>query len=123
MKKVVTFVVVLGVGVAIALYRHDEDKQTVYNDIQEVIEQLEVYPANAEYLDELLAREHRLAFDAAYTPGSRRRAAELDEELYLTTLFDAMIKDADRSGKTDVRNQLQQVRDLLLAVEEDEEAA
>ena len=96
--------------------RNDADRETL-EAMQELISELDVYPANREYLDGLLTREHKEAFSSSYSAGSRHRPARFDQSKYVQELFDAMIRDCDSRKKQDLAEALRTLKQVtLLAV-------
>ncbi|RJP35062.1 MAG: hypothetical protein C4547_10135 [Phycisphaerales bacterium] len=63
MKKVAVIVAVIAIGVAVRLSSRSDDSDVVLAEVKELIAGLETYPKSAEYLDAMLEREHRIAFD------------------------------------------------------------
>ena len=90
MRRVGWIVLIIVVFVGFKLWNWRSDSADVLADMKEVIARLDVDEADAEYLDELLEREHSVAFEAAYDTGSRRRGASFDEEKYLAGVLERM---------------------------------
>lgn len=104
--RVVGFVGVLGVLVWMSSGRRNSASKEVLAEMQDGIKQLPAYPANAEYLDKLLEREHAKAFDEAYDAGSRRRSAKFDADKYRTMVLEGMAKECAKSGRGEAAEQL-----------------
>lgn len=101
------FAAFVGLMVWLQFSRKGDADKELLADMKTVISDLDVYPQNATYLDELLEREHRLAFETSYTMGGRRRRARFDEAKYVEQLFGGMLADCRRRGKTEVAESLQ----------------
>ncbi len=120
MRKLAAIALVLGIFVWVKLSDRSRADSAVLAEMQQLIQELDAYDANAEYMDELLQREHTYALAAAYAMGTRRQAASLDHMKYFERLLDGMIEDAGFERKPEVADELQGLRMILLATAEQE---
>ena len=117
MKKVAIFLVFIGVVVFLKIRNQSDDSAQVLSDMKELISSLEVYDANAEFLDRSVERRHMKAFDDAYEMGRRRRRTTFDEDKYIQDMLTMMVKDCNQANKRDLAATLVAVREELLAKE------
>lgn len=113
-------VVIISVGVYSRFNRKNEAEGEVHGQMQEMISKLPEYPANREYLDELLKREHHNAFEAAFTMGGRRTRSKFDWNKYTTTLMDRMCGQCAKDKKKELAVSLRSLEKILNAAMEAE---
>ncbi len=117
MKRLLVILVLAAVFVGVKVSRRGGSQSKVLHDMRAIIEGLDTYEENADYLDALLVRHHPLAFDKAYDLGGRRRSATFDDELYLDTIFHNMVKECREDGGFGVCQELGQLRDELVPLQ------
>jgi hypothetical protein len=122
-KRIVIGGVLLVALVCLTLYRRGKADDEVLADMKAVIQSLPSYPPNAEYLDELLEKEHRQAFSASYTTETRQRPDDFDMKKYLEALFERMIHKCKREKMNDVVRDLTWKRDQLIGAVDEKRAA
>ena len=72
MKKVAIIMVIVGVSVFFKMRNQGDNSAQILSDMKEIISSLDVYQANAEYLDQILETRHMKSFRDAYDMGGRR---------------------------------------------------
>ncbi len=114
MKKLLWIGLIIVILVGVKLYNRSDDQEGVLKEMKAVIAELGFSVEDTAYLNGVLDRVHPHAFDAAYSMGTRRRAATLSEETYIQDVFDRMIRACNSDGKTHLVEGLQKARDQIL---------
>ena len=115
MKKAAIILVIIGVGVFLKMRNQGDNSAQIHSDMREIISSLELYEANADYLDRTLETRHMKAFRDTYEMGGRRRGATFDQDKYIEDLLTMMVKDCNRDNKRDLVAPLVALREALLA--------
>ena len=111
------FLVLIGVVVFLKMRNQGDNSEQILSDMREIISSLEVYEANADYLDQKLETRHMKAFRDSYEMGGRRRGSTFDQDKYIQDLLTTMVKDCNRDNRRDVAAALVALREELLAQE------
>ncbi len=110
---------VLAAVLGLKFYNKSSTDTEVLNDMRNLIGKMELEPADAEYLNTVLDREHQKAFDDAYTMGGRRRSSTLDEEKYVNNIFQALIADCRSNDKGELADFLAEAQKIILSAADD----
>ena len=114
MKKAIWIVVALAVIFGLKFYNRGNDEKDVLAEMKAVIVEMGLPADDTTYLHGVVERVHPDAFDAAYSMGSRRRAATLDEQKYIQEVFKGMIRACTGDNKHHLIEPLLNTRDLIL---------
>lgn len=110
MKKVLGFLVVVGIAVGMRMWNRDDANKKIEADAKAMITQMPIYEKHAEYLDSTFKLAHSSAFGEAYTTGGRRTPDKFDADKYMAVLLDRMIELSRQRHKQDVVDALVTVR-------------
>ncbi len=91
MKRVLIVLVLAAVVMGVRMSQWGDTSEARLDNMKELIQGLDVYHANSEYLDHQIELAHMKAFSDAYEAGGRRRAGELDEEQYIDAFFSSLL--------------------------------
>ncbi len=119
MRKAAGIVVVIILLTGWRLHNRGSDDKQVLADMKALITELELSSEDTAYLNGIVDREHRLAFDGAYDMGSRRRGATFDEDKYVDAVFQAMIARCDKDKKKDLAGKLRIAHRIVLENEDE----
>ncbi|MEX2218302.1 MAG: hypothetical protein WD749_06035 [Phycisphaerales bacterium] len=105
---------VFAIGMGVLFYRRGEAGESYREAAREMIREVQGYSARAEYYDYLVDAAHDQVFNDAteIQPGGRRGRGKvvIDEEKYIRTLFDEMIRMANDERATGVADALAKYR-------------
>lgn len=113
MKKVIGFVVVIVLAVGLKFYNRGSDDKQVLADMKEILSGLDLSEEDSAYVNDIVEREHKRAFDAAYSMGGRRRAAKLDEDKYIDEVFNGLILRCNADRKAELADTLRNAHQVL----------
>lgn len=106
MKRVLGFLVVVVIAVAVKFGARSDADADVRALMRGAVANLACYASEGAYLDELVDREHTPAFDASFSMGGRRTRSKIDMSKYFTSILDAMQRDCRKDGKPKVAEEL-----------------
>ena len=107
----VVLIVAIGLAVYVRLKERKDDMAAVKDEAMTLLAGVEDYQKNEKLYKPMGDLAHQVAFDAAYKMRERRQAAGFDEDLYLATFFDHLIKQARDQGRQDMVKSLTKFRD------------
>ena len=109
-KKILGFLVLVGVVVGIKFYNRGDDSAKVLKDFKEIMEKTDGYIAHSDVLEPMIQRAHQFVFDEAYDMGGRRRGASFDEDKYVVGMLDYMLNDCRKRHKKEAAEWVLAVR-------------
>jgi hypothetical protein len=102
-------VVVAGAVIGWQVYQKGKVDSEARQSLHGWVEHAEGYAANQAYFESLFEEAHPKAFKASYSSGGRRRSSSFDPDKYADLLFAGMKEAADRDGKEQVSQAIQEV--------------
>ena len=119
-KRLVWVAIIVAVFIGWQLYKKNQAGEDVRSQTLEIIQNLPSYDTESEYLKKVFDQSYEQAFESSYKVGSRRRAAKLDAEKYLTAFFDNMIRHANGDGKDELVKEMEVYKIMLIAGNKEE---
>jgi hypothetical protein len=101
-KTIAWVVVAVVFAGGMAVFNRGQDSADVQKEFRKIVANMPNYSQHKAYLNPILTAAHEKAFSSAYTAGGRRRAAKLDEDLYLKIAFKYVKDRATKDKKTDI---------------------
>lgn len=118
-KKILGFLVVVGVIIGIKFYNRGDDSAQVLKDFKEIMAKSDGYDAHSDVLEPIIQRAHNSVFDSAYEMGGRRRGASFDDSKYVVGMLDYMLRDCRQRHKKEAAEWVLAIRK---AIDSDEPA-
>ncbi len=123
-SKTILRIVGIGIAFVCAVFFAMRNRSSHSDEVKDVayilVESMDEFTQNEKLLLTMADRAHTIAFDKAYTQGSRFRKAEIDADLYLDSFFRSMVSQAGNMNRQDLKKSLLALRQDIEESGEDE---
>ncbi|MEL6443345.1 MAG: hypothetical protein AAF089_17505 [Bacteroidota bacterium] len=114
MKKLLSIVLVIAFVLGMKFFKQHEADGDIHDEAYLFVEALPDFDQHQAFYATAFEVAHDKAFQEAYHPGRRRRAATFDEDRYFEVLFDSMASQAQAGGDADHADMIRTYATLLL---------